>query len=132
MVAGGLWLQERLTRLQKVLSISVKTWDFYVWEVDKKTGFKGQISHHQDLRSKLHYQINKDFPKLNDLLEILRLPYETKISHFTVSPGQGHLSLYPTATLLSKSFWMKEQAKPIKGRKSLTYGLKNGILGFDQ
>ena len=46
------------------------------------------------------------------------VPIRNKNISFYSFSGQGHLSLYPTATLLSKSFWMKEQAEAYqKGEK---------------
>ena len=115
-----LWLKERLTRLQEGFLYFSQNMGFYVWEVDsEKQVLRLKYLIHQDLRGKLHYQI-KEFPYGQDsLLEIVRLPYKKQknISFYSFS-GQGHLSLYPTATLLSKSLLdERTKQKPIKREK---------------
>ena len=121
-----LWLRERLTKLQRDFLYFSNNMGFHIWELDhKKQVLRLKYLLHQDLKGKLHYQVKEFSYDKENLLEILRTPYQQQnLITFSVEQDKNICHYIQKQLYYQTPYWMKQQAQAyLRGENLLN--LKN-------
>ncbi|RZI48934.1 competence protein CoiA [Lactococcus kimchii] len=111
LMGKDLWMQERLTELQKNLLYFSENRGFYYWELDlekQKLRLKSLI--HEDLQGHLLYLTDEFSFKKAPLLSLLRRPYQRqKLQSITVPKGQSSERFIRQQLFHRSAKWLKIQ-----------------------
>lgn len=108
-----LWLRERLTKLQRDFLYFSNNMGFHIWELDhNKQVLRLKYLLHQDLKGKLHYQVKEFAYGKENLLEILRSPYQQQVlATFSVEQDKNICRFIQKQLYYQNPYWMKQQAQ---------------------
>ncbi|MFC3927930.1 competence protein CoiA [Streptococcus caprae] len=127
MLGKKLWLDQRLTQLQRDFLYFSRNVGFYLWELDVlKREVRLQYLIHEDLRGRLHY-LTKTFSLDQLSLGDLRFPYQQqRVQPFKVKQDQ-QIVVYARQQLFYRHpKWLSWQAKVYEqGDNLLTWTVRN-------
>ena len=108
-----LWLNERLTQLQRDFLYFSNNMGFHIWELDhKRRVLRLKYLLHQDLKGKLHYQVKEFSYGKGNLIEILRTPYQQRsLISFSVEQDRNICYYIQKQLYYQNPYWMKQQAQ---------------------